>query len=516
MTSLFVNERLTIYQHNDEGRSDASSSTISSKEHESTTGAPTITLSPPPTTGRRKRSIYRIFQQQEQCEKKSDSAIGRRLSNLSLRTPQTSRPPSPCTEAVGAAAIAASLAAAFAVGGQEQKQLDDQDDDEAARLHPNAAYQLSSNIDTPPSPSSSTLSSPRSESPTVMFREMKRALSQYQQTRRLSLGRRRASTTKLDVDDRQGNNASQAPRRALLHEKYGRNTRKGRSIGRGATAVIKLLEPSDPSQLPGSPQIVAVKRFRKKDRDETERDYHKRMTNEYCISKVLQHAHIVQTFDLVQDNKGRWCTVMEYCSGGDVFTILKNFDLNDTEIDCLFKQLLLGLEHMHSCGIAHRDIKPENLVMTSSGILKITDFGVADIVQGPFDDTPRHSRGLCGSEPYWPPELFDDRTASAYDGRAIDVWSAAVTWHCLIYRRIPFVQACQKDPKYIDFLDERPQRAWVPLSKCSQHEQECLYAMFDPNPDTRWTIAQCTASTWIQSISSCTSAHRHHISSSSI
>lgn len=316
MTSLFVNERLTIY----EGQSDASSSTISSKEHEPTGGAPTITLSPPPTTGRRKRSIYRIFQQQqEQCEKKTSSALGRRLSNLSLRTPQTSRPPSPCTEAVGAAAVAASLAAAFAVGGGGQQQYDDQDDDEdddddeAARLHPNAAYQLSSNIDTPPSPSSSTLSSPRSESPTVMFREMKRALSQYQQTRRFSLGRRRASTTKVDVDDRQGN-ASQVSRRALLHEKYGRNTRKGRSIGRGATAVIKLLEPSDPSQLPGAPKIVAVKRFRKKDRDETERDYQKRMTNEYCISKVLQHAHIVQTFDLLQDSKGRWCTVMEYVS----------------------------------------------------------------------------------------------------------------------------------------------------------------------------------------------------------
>ena len=171
---------------------------------------------------------------------------------------------------------------------------------------------------------------------------------------------------------------------------------------------------------------------------------------------------------------------------------------------------------MHSCGIAHRDIKPENLVMTSTGVLKITDFGVADIVQGPFDDAPRHSRGLCGSEPYWPPELFDDRTASAYDGRAIDIWSAAVTWHCLIYRRIPFVQACQKDPKYIDFLDEQPQRAWLPLSKCSEQEQECLYAMFDPNPDTRWTIAQCTASSWVQSIPSCTSAHRHHMASSSI
>lgn len=203
------------------------------------------------------------------------------------------------------------------------------------------------------------------------------------------------------------------------------------------------------------------------------------------------------------------------CSGGDVFTILQDFNLNDAEIDCLFKQLLLGLQHMHQCGVAHRDIKPENLVMTADGVLKITDFGVADVVQTCFDDKVRASHGRCGSEPYWPPELFVDNDHQLYyDGKALDVWSAAVTWHCMIYRRIPFFQATRKDPAYVEYIElGRPQRAWVPLSKCNDDEKECLYGMLDPDPASRWTVDQCLASKWIQSVKVCENGrvHRHHL-----
>lgn len=185
-------------------------------------------------------------------------------------------------------------------------------------------------------------------------------------------------------------------------------------------------------------------------------------------------------------------------------------------MDCLFKQLLLGLQHMHQCGVAHRDIKPENLVMTHTGVLKITDFGVADVVQTAFDDKSRASHGKCGSEPYWPPELFEN-IKKGYDGRALDVWSAAVTWHCLLYRRIPFFQACKKDPKFVEFLEERPRRAWVPLSKCTPDEQDCLYGMFTLDPAERWSIDQCLASNWLSSVQVCSSglstdgrSHRHH------
>jgi hypothetical protein len=40
----------------------------------------------------------------------------------------------------------------------------------------------------------------------------------------------------------------------------------------------------------------------------------KRMTSEFCISKPLFHENVIQTFDLVKDDRGRWCTVLEWVS----------------------------------------------------------------------------------------------------------------------------------------------------------------------------------------------------------
>ncbi|KAL9552559.1 hypothetical protein PS6_004382 [Mucor atramentarius] len=233
----------------------------------------------------------------------------------------------------------------------------------------------------------------------------------------------------------------------LLSDKYGdyvkpeRRSTKGmgstskKNIASGATAVIRLVR-----QRAGG-RILAVKEFKKRDKSEAERDYQKRMLNEYCISKSASNCpYIVDTLDLVKDEKSRWCVVMEYCAGGDVFNLLHekpNMALDD--IACLFKQLLLGLQHLHKLGIAHRDIKPENLVLTSTGTLKIADFGVADVVQTCFEKDSHSCTKWCGSEPFWSPEMWkikDDK--SPYDGKALDVWSAAATYFCIRFQQLPF------------------------------------------------------------------------------
>ncbi|KAI8059557.1 kinase-like domain-containing protein [Gongronella butleri] len=314
----------------------------------------------------------------------------------------------------------------------------------------------------------------------------------------------------------------------FLHDRYP-SYRLGKRIGKGATAAIRQLHLARPwpAWLPKEAisstnrhktATIAIKAFRKPDRGETERAHRQRMISEFCISKSIgKHQHIVQVFDLVQDRKDRWCTLMEYCSGGDVFTVLSQLTLNDQEIDCLFKQMLLGLAFMHECGVAHRDIKPENLVMTHDGVLKITDFGVADVVRL-FGKKTRPCQGKCGSEPYWAPELFT--SPHAYDGTCMDVWSAAVTWHCLVFRQIPFFQACTSDPNYENYVKHhRPTGSWPPLSKSNADEQRCLYGMLDPEPTTRWTAQQCLESAWVQSIDVCRHGytilgerHRHHLS----
>jgi hypothetical protein len=98
----------------------------------------------------------------------------------------------------------------------------------------------------------------------------------------------------------------------ILQDKY-KNHKKGKIIGTGATAKLRILEPLYGSG--GKKTLVAIKTFRKRDsKDETRKGYDKRMTSEFCISKTLCHQHVVKVFDLLKDKKGRWCTVMEYVS----------------------------------------------------------------------------------------------------------------------------------------------------------------------------------------------------------
>lgn len=90
---------------------------------------------------------------------------------------------------------------------------------------------------------------------------------------------------------------------SCLQDKY-KNHRKGKTIGRGATAKLRVLTDDK--------KIVAIKTFRKRDGQESRKGYDKRMTSEFCISKTLGHQHVIQVFDLLKDKKGRWCSIMEY------------------------------------------------------------------------------------------------------------------------------------------------------------------------------------------------------------
>ncbi|KAF8941318.1 serine/threonine-protein kinase HAL4/sat4, partial [Haplosporangium bisporale] len=57
-------------------------------------------------------------------------------------------------------------------------------------------------------------------------------------------------------------------------------------------------------------KLFAVKEFRKRRKNETEKEYVKKLTSEFCISSTLHHENIVETVDLVQDEQHHWCEVM--------------------------------------------------------------------------------------------------------------------------------------------------------------------------------------------------------------
>ena len=94
----------------------------------------------------------------------------------------------------------------------------------------------------------------------------------------------------------------------------------------------------------------------------------------------------------------------------------------------LAAQLLSALEHCHACGVMHRDIKGSNLLVTDDGTLKLADFGLAR--HQPKSHEPLTNRVVTLW--YRPPELL--LGAMAYDGAALDAWSAG----CIIAELLHF------------------------------------------------------------------------------
>lgn len=282
-----------------------------------------------------------------------------------------------------------------------------------------------------------------------------------------------------------------------LQQKYG--ICEKRCIGRGATAVVRIAHKTN-SEDKEDERLYAIKEFRKRRKNETEREYIKKLTGEFCISSTLHHINIVETIDLIQDEHKNWCEVMEYCEGGDLYNIIKNGSMSVNEINCCFKQLINGIEYLHSMGVAHRDIKPENLLVTNTGILKITDFGVSDVFRTAWEIENHKSKGLCGSEPYISPEQFSQKE---YDARAVDIWACAIVYYAMIYRSIPFKQATISDTTYKKFTESYNTKSFSGFKAYNEGCKLVMYKMLNPDPLKRANVSEIICDKWFVSIETC-------------
>lgn len=221
---------------------------------------------------------------------------------------------------------------------------------------------------------------------------------------------------RLASDKKGGPNAT-----ATLVQKYGKCQE---IVGRGAFGIVRISHKPDPKDSKCE-QLYAVKEFRRRPQ-ESPKKYQKRLTSEFCISSSLRHPNVIHTLDLLQDAKGDYCEVMEFCAGGDLYTlVLAAGKLEVQEADCYFKQLMMGVEYLHEMGVAHRDLKPENLLLTTHGSLKITDFGNGECFRMAWEKEAHMTAGLCGSAPYIAPEEYTDKE---FDPRAVDVWATGVIY----------------------------------------------------------------------------------------
>ncbi len=146
-------------------------------------------------------------------------------------------------------------------------------------------------------------------------------------------------------------------------------------------------------------------------------------------SAGLTHPNIVSVYDVCEDN-GRNFIVMELVEG---ITLKEYINLNgrlsmDQAIDFSI-QIASGLEAAHQHHVIHRDIKPQNIIVSKTGTLKITDFGIAKAAT-----SNTLSTSGMGSVHYISPE----QARGGYSDERSDIYSLGITMYEMVTGRVPF------------------------------------------------------------------------------
>lgn len=179
-------------------------------------------------------------------------------------------------------------------------------------------------------------------------------------------------------------------------------------------------------------RIVAIKVLPK--RLSENREFVDRFYKEGRAAAKLNHPNIVGAYD-VGEAMGYHFFVMEYIDGKTVYDMLKDAKpIEEKEALGIVVQVAKALQHAHNKGLIHRDVKPKNIMITSAGIVKLADMGLAREVDDYKSATAEAGRAY-GTPYYISPEQI--RGEVNIDARA-DVYSLGATFYHMVTGRVPF------------------------------------------------------------------------------
>ncbi len=202
-----------------------------------------------------------------------------------------------------------------------------------------------------------------------------------------------------------------------------------REIGKGAMGVVYL------GMDPRIRRLTSIKTFRfPENADPKTIERHKTLFfQEAASAGALSHPNIVTVYDAGEDGHLAYIA-MEYLDG----TSLNAFTRTETllpiaTVVAYGADVADALAYAHQKRVIHQDIKPANIMLLKTGDIKVTDFGIAQMMAA----SQHASRMIMGTPSYMSPEQFSGK---AVDGRS-DIFSLGVTLFQLLTGMLPFTGA---------------------------------------------------------------------------
>lgn len=173
--------------------------------------------------------------------------------------------------------------------------------------------------------------------------------------------------------------------------------------------------------------------------------------SEADVLKQMNHSNITMYIESFVEGSKLYI-VMENADGGDLSGAIQRRKQAgkkwpEDEVMRIFVQICLALKHVHDANILHRDLKSQNIFLTSKGVVKLGDFGIAKVLEASSDQ----ARTQIGTPYYLSPEICESKPY----GQKSDVWSLGVVLFELGALEMPFqaqslpalvVRICSAEP----------------------------------------------------------------------
>ncbi|XP_030644290.1 testis-specific serine/threonine-protein kinase 5-like [Chanos chanos] len=210
----------------------------------------------------------------------------------------------------------------------------------------------------------------------------------------------------------------------------------------------------------------------------------------YTLNAAYHHPNVIQLYDSFCSASHVYL-VLELASSGDLLGHINSMSqckstpgLSEDDARGIFKQIVNAVMHCHSNDIIHRDLKCENILLDAGGVVKLTDFGFANV----WSDRKSLMSTFCGSVAYTAPEIL---LSCKYNGEQADLWSLGVILYAMVSGKLPYNE---KHPQKLVRLIKKDLQFSNPISTACQ---DLIKGLLHWQPSARLPLSLVLTHHWM-------------------